>query len=94
MSATEPAGFSERFQKRVWITSHAALRMLQRSVSQVELLNLIETGELRHKDASHCWIYRSLAGREDNLVCTAVHLDSALIVKTVMINWQLQEVPT
>ena len=46
--------FSARFGKPVVVTDHARRRMVERNVNEALLLDLIETGELRHKDAMCC----------------------------------------
>ena len=48
------------------------------------MLNLIETGETRYKDASRLWIYKRYADRNDNLLCAVVVLEHSVVVKTVM----------
>ena len=64
--------------------------MAQRAIDDVVLLDLIDSGETRYKDAVRLWIYKSYAGRDDNLLCVAAVLqEDALIVKTVMHRFQL-----
>jgi len=59
--------------------------MSERNVSEQTLTDLIENGEVRHKDARHFWIAAHFAHRQDNLLCAAVVLDaSVLVVKTLM----------
>jgi len=65
--------------------------MLERQVSQAELIDLIETGDIKYRSETHWWFYKDLPGRGDNLVCAAVQKGQALIVKTVMINWRLED---
>jgi hypothetical protein len=48
------------------------------------LLDLIETGEVRYKDEVRLWIAKRYPERDDNLVCAAAVLESALVIKTVM----------
>jgi hypothetical protein len=48
--------FSLRFNKAIVITSHAQLRMQQRSISFDELLVVIDTGDTRYKDETHLWV--------------------------------------
>jgi hypothetical protein len=45
--------FSKRFNLPVVITRHAALRMAERSISEGELLSVIDTGDARYKDETH-----------------------------------------
>ena len=65
--------------------------MKKRGVSEAMLLDLIETGELRHATASDFWIFKHYSDRADNLVCAAILLAQAVIVKTVMVDWRLEE---
>lgn len=45
------AMFSDRFQLPVFITRHAQTRMIERDISHALLLDLIDTGTVKHKDA-------------------------------------------
>jgi hypothetical protein len=63
--------------------------MLERNVSESELIEIIETGAIKAKDEARIWIYREVAGRPDNLLCVAALLDDALVVKTVMTHWEV-----
>ena len=47
-------------------------------------LDVIETGTLRESGQGHCWIWKAVEGRDDNLLCVAALLADVLIVKTVM----------
>lgn len=76
--------FSERFQRPLHVTRHAGQRMLDRCISEALLFDLIETGTLRSKDAVHAWLFKGYPDRKDNMLCAAVLLDDAVIVKTVM----------
>ena len=76
--------FSHRFQRPIRITRHAAIRMVERDITESLLLDLIETGTLKHKDATRLWVFKQYAGRSDNLLCAAVVLEDELIIKTVM----------
>lgn len=76
--------YSRRFDRPVLVTQHARRRMAQRGVDEMLLLDLIETGEVRHKDAVRLWIARHYPARADNLLCAAVVLETAVVVKTVM----------
>ena len=58
--------------------------MIERQVSDAELLAVIDTGDTRFKDATHLWAYKRLAGRADNLICAVLVLETAVVVKTVM----------
>jgi hypothetical protein len=76
--------WSERFQRRVWLTDHALTRAAERKIPIETLLNVIETGTLRESGQGHCWIWKAVEGRDDNLLCVAALLADVLIVKTVM----------
>ncbi len=83
--------FSQRFQKNVRLTHHVKARMEKRDISLELLLDLIETGDIRHKSETDLWIFRQYPVRPDNMVCTAVVVGQAVIVKTVMVDWTLEE---
>jgi hypothetical protein len=81
--------FSERFQRPVIVTRHAAVRMLQRNMDDGLLLRLVDEGSTRYKDESHLWAWLDVPGRDDNLVCVVLVLEQAVIVKTVLHHWEL-----
>ncbi|MFA6921026.1 MAG: DUF4258 domain-containing protein [Gallionella sp.] len=83
--------FSQRFQKNIRLTHYVKARMEKRDISLEQLLDLIETGDIRHKSETDWWIYKGYAERTDNMVCSAVVVGQAVIVKTVMVNWILEE---
>ena len=83
--------FNQRFKKTVHLTDHVSARMAKRDISLELLLDLIETGDIRHKTESDLWIYKQYPDRRDNMVCTAVVIGQAVIVKTVMVDWILEE---
>jgi hypothetical protein len=83
--------FSQRFQKNVRLTHHVRARMDKRDISIELLLDLIETGDIRHKSETDLWIYKRYTERADNMVCAAVVVGQAVIVKTVMVDWILEE---
>ena len=76
--------FSERFGKPIVITDHARERMAARAISEALLRDMIETGEVRHMDETRIWIAKHYGDRNDNLLCVAAVLETALVVKTVM----------
>jgi hypothetical protein len=82
--------YSERFQKNVWLTNHAIESMAKRKITLPEVKKLIETGEYRELKGSHGWIYYNFPEREDNLVCAAVIDENAVIIKTIMVQWQVR----
>lgn len=53
---------------------------------------MIETGEMRYKDDKRIWIAKHYGDRDDNLLCVAATLETALVVKTVMhhFSWGLE----
>ncbi|OYU10401.1 MAG: DUF4258 domain-containing protein [Comamonadaceae bacterium PBBC1] len=51
----------------------------------------IHTGETRFKDPTHLWAYKNLPGRTDNLVCAVLVLEDAVVVKTVMHEFVLED---
>lgn len=88
---TEVILWSQRFNKVIQLTHHARARMQERHITEMLLLDLIEYGEMRLKDEKHGWFFKTYPDRNDNLICIAVIIDNAIIVKTVLINWQLEE---
>ncbi|MDQ2693783.1 MAG: DUF4258 domain-containing protein [Pseudomonadota bacterium] len=66
--------FSSRFQKNVHLTYHARQRMAERAIPEPLLLDLIETGTIKHKDARRLWIFKAYPDRQDNLLCVAAVL--------------------
>ncbi len=83
---------SKRFSRSITITDHARRRMEERAVNETLLLDLIETGTVRRKDDIRLWIAKRYPDRNDNLLCVAVVLETALVVKTVMhhFSWEPQ----
>lgn len=75
---------SSRFDRPIVVTRHAAQRMAERSISDADLVTVIDQGETRYKDATHLWAYRHFPERDDNLVCAVLVLEEAVVVKTVM----------
>jgi hypothetical protein len=58
--------------------------MAEREISEALLGQLIESGEVRYKDARRLWVARAVPGRSDNLLCAALALEGSVVVKTVM----------
>ena len=83
--------FSKRFGKNVWITPHARESMHRRGVNAATLEQVIEEGEIKRRDKSNLWVFTHIQGRADNLICAAVVEQTAVVVKTVMINWELED---
>ena len=76
--------YSIRFERPVVLTRHASLRMVQRNITNLELLSVIDTGETKRKDDTHLWAFKQLEGRSDNLICAVLVLETSVVVKTVM----------
>ena len=76
--------FSNRFQRPIVISSHARMRMVERDVSEAMLLEVIDSGDTRYKDATHLWAFKEFPERHDNLLCAVLVLEDQVIVKTVM----------
>ncbi len=74
---------SVRFNRPIVVTRHAAQRMAERSVPDDLLVRLIDEGDTRYSDETHLWAWLNVAGRDDNLLCLALFLENAVIVKTV-----------
>jgi len=63
--------------------------MAERKIDEAMLLDLIETGEAKYKDEVRLWIFKSYADRNDNLICAAIVLEAALVVKTIMHHFEI-----
>ena len=44
---------SERFNRPIIITSHAHLRMIERDITEVMLIDIVDTGTEKYSDESH-----------------------------------------
>ena len=75
----------------VLVTRHARLRMSKRDVSDATLQKVIEEGDIRYKNDTQLWVFKHIEGRDDNLICAAIVLEGVVVIKTVMINWELEE---
>ena len=87
----EDVPFSQRFQRNIRLTHHVHERMEKRGITETMLFDLIETGNIRENSPTDAWILKHYPGRNDNPVCAAVILAQAVIVKTIMVDWTLQE---
>jgi hypothetical protein len=83
--------FSHRFGKNVWITHHARISMEKRQVDDAMLKRVIEEGEIKYRSDIDLWVFKHIDGRSDNLICAAVVEQEAVVIKTVMINWELED---
>jgi len=83
--------YNLRFDRPVAVTRHAGERMKQRDISETELGDLLEEGELRYKDTRRLWVAKRFVDRDDNLICAALVLEDRLVVKTVMHHFEWGE---
>ncbi len=71
---------------------HARRSMEKRQKIDLDTLQLIvESGEIKYKTTSDVWTYSKVAGRTDNLICAAAVVAEAVVIKTVMINWEIED---
>jgi Domain of unknown function (DUF4258) len=76
--------FSLRFNRPVVISTHARIRMAERNIGEDMLLEILDSGEARYKDATHLWMFKAFPARNDNLLCAVLILEDQVVVKTVM----------
>ncbi|MEN9321511.1 MAG: hypothetical protein RL039_1324 [Pseudomonadota bacterium] len=81
--------FSSRFQRKVVLTRHARERMAQRGITELMLMEVIDSGATRYRDSTHLWAYKEFPERNDNLLCAVLVLEDAVVVKTVMHHFSL-----
>ena len=81
--------YSTRFQRAIVITRHAQMRMDESGINETLLLNVIDSGETRYRDATHLWVYKEFSERLDNLLCAVLVLEDRLVVKTVMHHFEV-----
>ncbi len=60
------------------------MRMKERDISEAMLLEVIDLGETRYKDATHLWAFKEFPARHDNLLCAVLVLEDSVVIKTVM----------
>jgi hypothetical protein len=65
--------------------------MVEREISDADLLDIIETGSTKFSDENHLWVYKHYIKRSDNLICAVLVLEHAVIIKTVMHHFTLKE---
>ena len=82
---------SIRFNRPIIITSHAQLRMTERNISEVMLLDIVDTGTQKYSDESHLWVFKHYPDRSDNLICAVLVLENAVVIKTVMHLFSVEE---
>lgn len=83
--------FSKRLGKNVWITNHARESMKRRNIDDATLERVIEEGEIKRRDEVNLWVFAHIQERADNLICAAVVEQAAVVIKTVMVNWELED---
>ncbi|CDG51004.1 MULTISPECIES: DUF4258 domain-containing protein [Halomonadaceae] len=83
--------YSHRFKVDIYITRHARERMASRNITESELLELIERGTVKYKDATRFWIAMHVESRQDNLLSIAAVLEDKLVVKTVMHHFEWED---
>ena len=81
---------SIRFNMPVVLTEHAKLRMAERQIDAVLVLEIIDTGILKDAGNSHYWLYKNINERADNLLCVAAVIENAVVIKTIMHYWEPQ----
>jgi hypothetical protein len=76
----------------VVFTDHAKLQMALRHLAAQDILNVIESGQVKAKNTENkFWIFKELRGRKDNLVSVSISIeDPNLIVITTMVSWRPQ----
>jgi hypothetical protein len=62
----------------------------KRRVILTEVKTLIEQGTFDAKSENQGWIFHRFDDRGDNLICAAVVMSQALIIKTAMVNWRVR----
>ena len=82
--------YSTRFNLQVILTEHARQRMVERSISLDQVLEIIDSGTLKDAGGLHYWLYKHLPDRTDNLLCVAAVIDNVFVVKTIMHHWEPQ----
>jgi hypothetical protein len=65
------------------------MRMIERQISENEVVEVIEHGKTKSKGISHkYWVYGKVATRRDNYICVSISVeDPHLIVITTLVNW-------
>ena len=70
-------------------TGHAKLQMEMRGLTEAQVVEVIETGEVKPKASlGKFWVFKKLSDRKDNLISISISLEKPhLIVITAMVNW-------
>jgi hypothetical protein len=82
---------SKRFNRPIIITRHAQLRMIERNITEADLLDIVDTGTTKYSDESHLWVFKGFPNRTDNLICAVLVLEYSVVIKTVMHNFSVEE---
>ena len=82
--------YSKRFNRPIIVTSHAQLRMIERDITEVMLIDIIDTGTEKYSDESHLWVFKHFPDRPDNLICAVLVLENAVVIKTVMHHFSVE----
>ena len=75
----------------MWVTNHARESMQRRNVDAATLERVIEEGEIKRRNEMNLWVFAHIQERADNLICATVVEQAAVVVKTVMVNWELED---
>ncbi len=81
--------FSNRFVLPIVLTKHALERMQERNVTIEQVVDIVDTGETKFADPTHLWAFKSLANRDDNLICAVLVLEDKVVVKTIMHHFEV-----
>lgn len=81
---------SNRFGKKVWVTNQARESMQRRNIGVTPLEQVIEEREIKRRDEVYFWVYTHIREQADNLNCAAVIKFAAVVIKTGMVNWELE----
>lgn len=65
--------------------------MASRGITESELLELVERGTVKYKDATRFWIAQFFENRQDNLLSIAAVLEDKIVVKTVMHHFEWED---
>ncbi len=63
--------------------------MIERDISAAMLIEVIDSGGTRYKDATHLWAFKEFTQRHDNLICAVLVLEDCVVVKTVMHHFEV-----
>ena len=81
--------FSNRFSLPIVLTKYAYERMSERHVSVEQVVEIVDTGEMKFADPTHLWAFKTLANRDDNLICALLVFEDKVVVKTIMHHFEV-----